>query len=74
VRFANSAHFSACRRKNFTEAMAWDSSNSRLLHCTIYYFAMQRKLRGGSTSFGTPLAATRLRVPQGHEAGNVPKV
>src|SRR5262245_18610990 len=28
-----------------------DSSNSRLLHCTISYFALQRKLHGLSTGF-----------------------
>jgi hypothetical protein len=35
-----------------------DSSNFRLLHCTIYYFALQRKLHGLSTGF--PLAGGDL--------------
>jgi hypothetical protein len=64
-----------------------DSSNFRLLHCTIYYFALQRKLHGLSTGFplaegdlgatwrrlGSCLAAARATGRRGTERGNVPQ-
>ena len=79
VRFANSAHFSACRRKNFTEAIfrtlripGYRIAPFLILRCNENCMVSPTRFRPAGRRFGSPQSASVPSPCDCHEAVRLP--